>query len=179
MAKGLTDKQRLFVAEYITDFNAAAAARRAGYSEKTARITAAKLLTKANIQEAIQGAIEERLKALDVTADRVLQELARIGFSDMRDYTEWGPAGVRLRQDCELTEGAARAVSEVSQTTTQGGGSIKFKLHDKKGALELLGKHLKLFTEKHEHTGKGGGPIEVIEVVGDYGEADEGEEETD
>lgn len=141
----LNDKQRLFVAEYIVDFNGAAAARRAGYAEKTARITAAKLLTKANVQESIQTAIESRLKALDVTADRVLQELARIGFSDMRDYTAWGPRGVRLKDYSELSEDAARAVSEVSQTITLNGGSLKFKLHDKKAALELLGKHLGLF----------------------------------
>ena len=176
----LTNKQRLFVAEYLVDFNATQAAIRAGYSEKTAGRIGQENLQKPVISAAIDEALEERLKALGVTSHRVLEELARLGFSDMRDYTEWGPRGVMLKDASELSEDAARAISEVSQTITAGGGSIKFKLHDKKGALELLGKHLKLFTEKYEHTGAGGGPIEVIEVVG--GEAsgsdgDEGEEE--
>lgn len=176
MAK-LTDKQRLFVAEYITDFNASAAARRAGYAGKTANRIASENLSKPVIQNAIQEAVETRLEALDITAERVLAELARIGFSDMRDYTEWGARGVRLKNASELSEDAARAVAEVSQTVTQGGGSLKFKLHDKKGALELLGKHLKLFTEKHEHAGSGGGPIQMIEVVGVGDESENDEDE--
>ena len=169
----LTDKQRLFVAEYLCDFNAAAAARRAGYSARTADRIGYENLRKPEVHAAIDEAVKERLRALGVTSYRVLEEISRLGFSDMRDYVEWGPREVRLKDHSELSENAARAVSEVSQTVTDAGGTIRFKLYDKKGALELLGKHLKLFTEKREHSGSRGGPIRIIEVVS----SDDGGEE--
>lgn len=143
----LTPKQQLFVAEYLADLNATKAAIRAGYAEKSARITASKMLTKANIQAAIEEAFQARIQRVEVTADQVVEELARLGFSDMRSFTKWGPDGVVLKHSEDLDEDAARCVAEVSQTVTLGGGSIKFKLHDKKGSLELLGKHLGMFRE--------------------------------
>ena len=157
-ASRLTTKQRLFVAEYLTDFNATQAAIRAGYSRKTARFIGAENLTKPNVAGAIEEALEERLKALGVTSYRVLEELSKLGFSDIRNYVKWGSASVKLIDSDELSDEAA-AVAEVSQTPTQYGNSIKFKLHDKKGSLELLGKHLKLFTDKQEHSGPDGSPI--------------------
>ena len=158
-ASKLTAKQRLFVAEYLTDFNATQAAIRAGYSRKTARFIGAENLTKPNIAGAIEEALEERLKALGVTSYRVLEELSKLGFSDIRNYVKWGSASVKLIDSDELGDEAAPAVAEVTQTPTQYGNSIKFKLHDKKGSLELLGKHLKLFTDKREHSGPDGGQI--------------------
>ena len=157
-ASRLTAKQRLFVAEYLTVFNATQAAIRAGYSRKTARFIGAENLTKPNIAQAIEEEVQERLKTLGVTSLRVLEELTKLGFSDIRNYVKWGPASVKLIDSDELSDEAA-AVAEVSQTPTQYGNSIKFKLHDKKGSLELLGKHLKLFTDKQEKTGPEGGPI--------------------
>ena len=156
----LTAKQRLFVAEYLTDFNATAAYRRAGYTARgnSAEVNASRLLRNAKVAAVIDEAIEERLKALGVTSYRVLEELSKLGFSDIRNYVKWGSTSVKLIDSEELADEAAPAVAEVSQTPTQYGNSIKFKLHDKKGALELLGKHLKLFTDKHEHTGPEGGP---------------------
>ena len=76
----------------------------------------------------------------------------------MRQFTTWGPSGVTLRDSAELDEDAARCVAEVSETTSKDGGSVKFKLHDKVGALTLAGKHLGMFTERVEHTG-------VLEVL--------------
>lgn len=174
---GLTPKQRLFVAEYLVDLNATQAAIRAGYAEKSARITASKMLTKANIQAAISEAFDKRIKRTEVTADRVVEELARLGFSDMRQFTKWGPGGVVLSRSEELDEDAARCVAEVSQTVSDTGGSIKFKLHDKKGSLELLGKHLKLFTERIEHSGSDGDPIEVVWMDRETSDANDGKAE--
>ena len=160
-ASRLTTKQRLFVAEYLTDFNATAAYRRAGYTARgnSAEVNASRLLRNAKVAAAIDEAIEERLKALGVTSYRVLEELSRLGFSDLRDYVEWGSDGVRLKESADLTDEAAAAVAQVSQTASQHGDSIKVKLHDKKGSLELLGKHLKLFTDKQEHSGPDGGQV--------------------
>lgn len=77
----LTPKQQRFCEEYIIDLNATQAAIRAGYSEKCARVSAAKMLTKANIQEKIAELIEERSKRTDITADKVIEQLGNIAFN--------------------------------------------------------------------------------------------------
>ncbi len=146
----LMPQQRLFVHEYLIDLNAMQAAIRAGYSEKTAGSQACRLLKNVKIKAAIDKALEKRAQKLEITGDRVLQEIAKIGFSNMRDFMRWGPGGVRLKDSDELTEEQAACVSEVVETATESGGSIRFKLHDKLSALEKLGKHLKLFTDVSE-----------------------------
>ncbi len=178
----LTNKQRLFVAEYLVDFNASAAARRAGYSAKRADSIGYENLRKPEIAEAIEKGIEERLNALGVTSYRVLEELSRLGFSDIRNYVKWGESSVTLVDSEELSEDAAPAVAEVSQTPGQYGNSVKFKLHDKKGSLELLGKHVKLFTDKREHSGPEGGQITFTFDLGrasGHSEKDEAADEVD
>lgn len=152
----LTDKQRRFVQEYLIDLNATQAAARAGYSEKTAYSIGQENLKKPEVLAAIQGAIDERSERTKITQDMVLKELAKLGFSDMRKFTQWGSGGVRLKDSEELSDEDAACIAEVSEVTTLNGGSIKFKLHDKKGSLELLGKHLGMFHEKIDikHSGE-------------------------
>lgn len=146
--ESLTDKQRLFVREYLVDLNATQAAIRAGYSADTAEQQASRLLSNVKVQEAIQKAMYKREQRIEITADRVLEELAKIGFANMQDYVEWGRKGVRLRESSELTPAQAAAISEVSETITESGGSLKFKLHSKIVALERIGKHLGMFDDK-------------------------------
>lgn len=69
---GLTPKQRLFVAEYLVDLNATQAAIRAGYSKKTAKEQASRLLTNAHISDAIQKAFDKRIERTEIDADYVL-----------------------------------------------------------------------------------------------------------
>ena len=157
----LNRKQQSFVNEYLIDKNATQAAIRAGYSERTAKNIAHNLLTKMDIQEAIETALQEQSKRTEITADRVLNELAKIGFADMATYTEWSNSGVTLISSDDLPEDASAAVAEVSETTTKDGGTVRFKLHDKLAALEKIGKHLNMFKEKVELTGDDGGPLEV------------------
>jgi phage terminase small subunit len=85
----------------------------------------------------------------------VLKELAKIGFTDMRNYTTWGANGVILKQSDELTPEQTAAISEVSETISKDGGSIKFKLHDKVSALEKIGRHLGMFNDKLQLDGEG------------------------
>jgi len=166
----LTEKQKAFVQEYLIDLNAKAAAVRAGYSEKTAEQIGYQQLQKPAVRAAIQKAMELRARRTEITADRVLQELAKIGFAQLGDFVEFGPEEVVIRRKkgkvITATVNTVRVkpssevdgsvLSEVSQTVN----GIKVKQHDKIKALELLGKHLGLFIERHEHTGKDGGPIE-------------------
>ena len=133
--------------------------RRAGYSERTANEQGSQLLAKLSVREAIAEAELARSERTQIRADAVLRELARLGFSDLRNFVAWGPDGVRLRPSTELPEDLARCVSEVSQTVSEGGGSIKFKLHSKVEALDKLGRHLGLFKDVHEHTFPQGLPV--------------------
>jgi len=168
----LTAKQKCFVQEYLVDLNATQAAIRAGYSEKTAYSAGQRLLKNVEVQKAITKAKAKRSNRTEITADRVLQELARIGFADIRKAVAWGrspldteadeaqPNGlgifpVELMPSSQMDDDTAAAVSEVS-LTAQG---VKIKLHDKLSALEKIGKHLGMFPNKVEHTGKDGGPI--------------------
>lgn len=80
MAK-LTDKQIIFCKEYITDFNATRAAEAAGYSKKTARSVGSENLSKPDIQNKISELMEKRNNNLQLSAERVVNELMKIGFA--------------------------------------------------------------------------------------------------
>ena len=81
----------------------------------------------------------------------------------MGAFVEWGKDGVSLRESAELTPELRAAISEVSETITEHGGTVRFKLHDKKGALDSLARHLGMFPSKVELTGKDGGvPMAAI-----------------
>lgn len=147
-------KQRRFAAEYLIDLNATQAAIRAGYSKKTAAQIAEKLLRKADIQAEITKRQQKRSSRTEITQDRVLIELARIGFSDIRNAVKWGETmlrvadsetgeveayhGLALIGSDEIDDDTAAAIAEVSE----GPKGIKIKFHDKKGALADLAKHV-------------------------------------
>ena len=129
MAK-LTAKQEIFCREYIIDLNATQAAIRAGYSSKTANRIASENLSKPDIQRKIQELQQERAERTEITQDRVLKELAGIGFAP-------------------ITKG-------------------KIKAADKTKALELLGRHLGMFTDKLQIEGD----IKTINPYANLTEAD-------
>lgn len=137
-------KHELFCNEYIIDLNGAQAAIRAGYSEKTSRVTAAKLLTKANIQSRISELQAIRSKRTEITQDMVLKELAHIAFDDIKNYlsfrTDKNSQIVLKIKDSETID--TRNISEISLGKD---GQFKFKLYCKDNALVQLGKHLGMF----------------------------------
>lgn len=102
----LTDKQRAFVAEYLIDLNATQAAIRAGYSVKTAEQQGYQLLQKTSVATKIAEAQAKRAERTEITQDRVLQELAKIGFSDIRKVVKWGSRLVErpVDEDAEASE---------------------------------------------------------------------------
>lgn len=146
-ARKLTPRQARFIKEYLIDLNATQAAIRAGYSPHRADSHGPRLLGNVGIAEAIEKAMAERSQRTEITQDQVLKELALIAFANAGHFFEWGPKGVTLRAMGELTEAQRSVVAEVSQTITQGGGSIRMKLHDKQAALVNLGRHLGLFVD--------------------------------
>ena len=82
MSNKLTDKQKFFCKEYIKDFNATRAAKASGYSEKTAGRIGGDNVQKVEIQKEIKRLMKKRIGRTEISADRVVQELAKIGFSD-------------------------------------------------------------------------------------------------
>lgn len=181
----MTPKQERFVEEYLIDLNATQAAIRAGYSPDTAESAASRLLRNVNVAAAVEEAQQARSVRTEITQDMVLRELAKIGFADMRKLLKW--TGNQPRMDVEacedaeaveitaanfvmlfdsdnLDEATAGAISEISQTKD---GALKVKLHDKQAALVNIGRHLGMFKERVEHTGKDGGPIQHEQVKND------------
>lgn len=168
----LTDKQRRFVEEYLVDLNATQAALRAGYAKSGASVEGARLLANAKIAAEVAKRQQKLSEKLGVTVESIVAELAKIGFADIRKAVKWNghlireednPDGgdvlviknivtnhVTLIDSDQLDGDTAAAISEISQNAT---GGVKLKMHDKKGALVDLGKHLGMFVERVEHSG--------------------------
>jgi len=137
----LAPKEARFVEEYLIDLNAGAAAVRAGYSARHKYATGWDLLRKPEIQAAIQSAQKERSHRTGITQDRVLREIALLGFADLSEFARWGPDGMDVKDSEKLDPERRRAIVSVSQT--QHGMTIK--LADKLAALEKLCRHLGLY----------------------------------
>lgn len=151
----MTPKQELFCLEYLKDLNATAAYKRAGYkakSDNVAAVEAHKLLSNPNIAKKIQEAMSERAKDVKLDAKMVLDEILKLAKSDVRKlYREDGT--LKLPHEWDDETAAAVAGVDVVETTIGDKESPmllttkKVKMWDKKGSLELLGRHLKLFTD--------------------------------
>ncbi|MFD5022301.1 terminase small subunit [Paenibacillus sp. NPDC058367] len=145
---GLTAMQQLFVKEYLVDLNATQAAIRAGYSANTATEQSSRLLANVKVQKAVQEAMARREKRTDITAERVLSELGKIAFSDLNAFIEVSEDGKITVKPSNQLDGTV--LSEISESITTNGRTRKVKLHDKMKALELIGRHLAMFTDKQE-----------------------------
>lgn len=153
---------KIFACEYVIDLNGTRAAIAAGYSENGAHAAASRLLRNVKVRSLVEELTAERAKRLDITADKVLQELARIAFSNMRDFAKPKEDGSIYFDFSKLSREQAAAIQELTiDEYTDGTGEnarpvkrVRFKLSDKRASLELLGKHLKLFTDKVEHSGQ-------------------------
>lgn len=155
--KKLTPKQDIFCKEYIVDLNATQAAIRARYSEKTAQQIGADNLSKLVIQERIQELMKERSEKVEITAERVLKEIALLAFSNIPDYFKQIGSGsvytLTLEQFENMPKDASRAISSIEQNVTKDGDIVyKIRLWDKSKNLETLCKHLGITKEiiKHE-----------------------------
>ena len=152
----MTNAQKIFCNEYLIDLNATRAYKVAYPNckkDSTARTNGSKLLTNTNIQSFINRKMEEREKRTEITQDMVIQELARIAFLDIRKlYNENG----NLKNIQDIDENTVKAISSLEtleeyegygEDREKIGDTQKVKLLDKTKALELLGKHLRIFKE--------------------------------
>jgi phage terminase small subunit len=162
----LTDKQRIFIKEYLIDKNATRSAIAAGYSAKNASEIGSKLVRKSGVRAAIEvglaeqtARIQKRAGRFEVTRERIISELALMAFADIDEYVQVTDRGVRIIATKDRRKKRGRAIKRITESTSLNGGSQGLELHDKKGALDSLAKMCGWVTEKVEHTGKDGGPI--------------------
>lgn len=145
VANKLTPKQQRFIDEYLIDLNATQAAIRAGYSEKTAYSIGIQNLRKPEIQAALQKRQNQLQNKLEITQERVLQELASIAFANGSDFAEVVSNGlldtVKMVPTDQLPADKLPAIAGIKANQY----GVEVKLHDKVRALELLGKYLGTF----------------------------------
>jgi len=139
-----------FCQEYLIDLNGTQAAIRAGYSERSAKQIASRIMGTDDFKQKIAKLREGQALRTGVTADRVINELAKIGFAVSTDAVKVVKGVVSVTDTAKLDDDTRAAISEIKQTITRGGGSLSIKFHDKKGALELLGKHLGIFKDEED-----------------------------
>lgn len=153
---GLNPKQRLFVNEYVKSRNATAAAKRAGYSKKTAHSQGPRLLENVEIKAAIDNFLNRATEKAELSVASVLAELKKVGFAKLAHA--FGPDGALLPLD-QMPEDTQAALAGVESdeifvgrgaTKMQIGHTRKVKMVDKIRALELIGKHFKMFTDVTE-----------------------------
>ncbi len=134
--KALTKKQDLFCQEYLVDLNATQAAIRAGYSAKTAHVIGQENLRKPAIAAAVQAYMNARAKRIERKADDVLKDLELVKVDAMKQVID----------------------KDGNSLMANHAGALK--------ALELEGRHLKMFTDKMEVTGANGDAIKhTVEIT--------------
>lgn len=165
----LNIRQERFCQEYILDFNGTQAAIRAGYSLETAGSNASGLLSLPKISLRVERVKAERLARVRYDADKVLSEMSLLAHSNLDHYyiTDDGQVGLT-----ELApEGAMRAIQSIKKKTkvfpAKGDDpghkeyDVEIRLWDKPTPLKLMGRHVGLFPDRVEVTGRDGQPLDV------------------
>lgn len=143
-------KYECFCQEYLVDLNQTQAAIRAGYSPRSAGQTASALMKKPKVRARVDELMAERSRRTGVNQDRVVRELARIGFVKLTDLIDLETG--QIRPDASEDDLAALAGYRVKRIPTENGMGLEVeaRLADKGRALELLGKHLGMYTDRTE-----------------------------
>lgn len=168
-------KHELFAQAVAQGRSAAEAYVIAGY--QPSRTNAARLSANEDVRSRIEEILSEAAAKVGVTVERIVAELAKIGFADIRKAVAWNgshtretdnPDGgdvlviretfsqlVRLVDSDKIDDDTAAAIAEVRQSPT---GGLSIKMHDKRAALVDLGKHLGMFVDRQqtEHSGEVG-----------------------
>ena len=160
----MTDKQKRFVDEYLIDLNATQAAIRAGYKPDNAQQMGSENLSKPVISSAIAKAMAERSKRTGINQDRVIRELARIGFAKITDIVD--PETAKIRENA--SEDDLACIQSIKIKPNEFGTEREVKLYDKKSALVDLGKHLGMFKDRMDLSAD-----MDLHIAVDYGDDDE------
>jgi phage terminase small subunit len=174
----LTPNQKIFADEYLIDLNATRAYKHAYKNVKkdeTAAVNGSRLLRNAKVKEYIEEKMRAREKRTEITQDQVLRELAKIAFADIKDYLSFRTAKTVVEHDKETGEPIidySQVIemrdsddvdgSLIQEVSLNAKGVFTFKLYDKLAALDKLGKHLGMFTDKVEISGQVNNPMEGL-----------------
>ena len=138
----LTPKKALFCKEYIVDFNATKAAKRAGYGIKGASAAGLKCLSSYIVQQEIRLLMQQRSSRLDSSADKVVKELSKVAYQSADDVAAWGPSGVVLKDSESLSPEVLATIDTIEETAHPNGTvNVKVQRSSKLGALKLLAQH--------------------------------------
>ncbi len=156
-----TPRERLFIQEYLVDFNGAAAARRAGYvrarrvrkkglkaseyQEDNARQIAHELLTKPYIVAEINRELQKRTKKLELNGDFTLSRLKALADSNVLNVAQWAEGTLILKDSAALTREQGYQIDSIQMKQTLLGPELKFKMRKPDSALEMLGRNQGLF----------------------------------
>jgi phage terminase small subunit len=159
MEEQLTDKQKRFAEEYLISLNATAAAARAGYSDPN---YGRQILTIPNVLDYIEKLQKEQSERAQVTADRVINEFAKLGFSNIKKYhfNDWS-----LKPLDELEEVDTACIQSVKTTVNEGASkdgevlwkktTVELKMHSKQAALDSLAKHTGIYKADNQQKAEG------------------------
>lgn len=176
----LNPMQKKFAVEYMVDFNGTQAALRAGYSEKSAAVSACILLKNKKVLAVIDGLEKELSTRFLSTKERVLKEMSLLAYSDIADYTD-ANGRIDVTNLRSLPPQVTRAIKKVKMIrrtvvtptgTTVTDEKLDFELYDKERPLILMGKEVGLFKERTELTGADGAPLiptSPTTIVFDFG----------
>jgi phage terminase small subunit len=164
----LTNKQRLFVEEYLQSWNATDAARKAGYSQKTAFIIGYENLRKPYIRAFIDKRLSESVMSADEALKR-LSDQARASLLPFIDITDEGFVYFNFSHpEAKKYMHLIKKVKSKRTRRMEGGGKnaemwedewVEVELYDAQSALEKIGKYHGLFIDRTDLT-SGGKPIE-------------------
>lgn len=167
--KPLEPREKMFVGFYLESLKTNDAALKAGYSKHTAATTASLWVSdpkvKPHVYKAVQEAMKRREHRTEVTQDRVLLELARIGFASGKKIVDKKDSIKSLH---DMDDDTAAAISSIEiEEIFAGSGSErrrvghkkKVRFWNKNDALNTMAKHLGMLMEKMELTGKNGQPL--------------------
>lgn len=157
MRTSIRKKYEKFAREYVIDCNGTRAAIAVGYSPKAAASEGSRLLTNAKVSVIVGRLLAQQAERADVTAERIINGLRQCAFFDPRKFFN---ADGSLKQVNELDDDTASAIAGIeveklyehfgSGKAKQIGTVTKIKFTDRQRALELLGKHFKLYTDRQE-----------------------------
>lgn len=150
MAAGkLTPKQERFVAEYLIDLNATQAAIRAGYSERTAKVIGSENLSKPDVAAEIERRRSKLTGKLEISAEKVLEELALLAFYDPADVamaTDENGEPVEIRGPRDIAKLPKHIRKAIVGWSWDRNNNFTLKFAPKQATLNLLGQHFKLFS---------------------------------
>ena len=152
---GFKLNENIFVREYCSTRNAVQSAMKAGWSENTANSRAHKLLENDGIQKKIREMEQKTKENFDISEERIINELIKVGFANVDDYMNFDETGeIQFTPSKDLTRNQTAAIQEITNskkfdnTGKQIGVDVKMKMNDKMKALDMLGRKLGMWNDK-------------------------------